>query len=154
MALVSTPQSLLSNSGQQLRPMILQVRLHIVVATQYAHYEDATLGRIRLGKQAPVLQHLKAESWRGAVQSNDINWPLQSGHQQRADLQCARENRFVWQPFPKQDRHIHIAQGVRGSFGNGAEQVHRRQVIPTRQSIRHASRNIILVDHDRPALSL
>lgn len=75
--------------------MILQVRSHVVIATQDAHDKDTALNRIRLDKQNAVLQHLETKSQWGAIQGDDINWLLQSDFEHGADFRCVRENRLV-----------------------------------------------------------
>ena len=135
MTLVSTPQSSLLNAGQYLLLMIVQVRLQVVVLTQSAHEEDAARGRIRLSKQAPMLQYLEAEGWRCSIQRDDVNWPAQRAFQQRADFQGLGEHHLIRQPFPKQHSDIHITQCMRRSSGDGTEQVNSSQVTPARQDV-------------------
>lgn len=121
MTVVSTSQSLLPDAGQQSGLMVLQVWLHVVVAPQGAHDEEAATRRIRFSEKLPVLQHLKADGRRRSVQSNHVNLPPQRSLQKHADLDGPCKHRLVSQPLAEQHGDIDIARGMRGTFGHGAE---------------------------------
>ncbi len=103
--------------------MIVQVRLGVIVLVQSPHDKEAARSAVVFQKQTSALEHLKAQSWRGAVQSDNVYGPAQSFFQDCADLERVGKDGLWRQPFPEQHGHIYIAQSVSLILGYGAEQV-------------------------------
>ena len=73
MTLVSTSQPLLPNSGEQLSLVVVQVGLHVIVATQGLHHKHTALVGALLGDQAAMLEHLEAKHGGSSIQDHQIH---------------------------------------------------------------------------------
>ena len=95
MTLVSTSQPLLPNSGEQLSLVVVQVGLHVIVATQGLHHKHTAFIGALLGDQAAMLEHLEAKHGRSPIQGHQIHPSSQAILQQSPNLQTAREHRSI-----------------------------------------------------------
>ena len=133
MTLVSTSQPLLPNSGEQLSLVVVQVGLHVIVATQGLHHKHTALVGALLGNQAAMLEYLEAKRWRSPIQGHQIH-PSSQTVLQQAPISRLRANIAASDdPVAKENRDIKIAQSMCSSLGDRAKQVHGSQVFPARQ---------------------
>jgi hypothetical protein len=73
MTLVSTSQPLLPNSGEQLSLVVVQVSLHVIIATQGMHHEHTAFIGVLLGNQAAMLEYLEAKHGGSSIQDHQIH---------------------------------------------------------------------------------
>ena len=113
--------------------MIVQVWLNVIVPAQGVHDKEAALCAILFEEQASMLEYLKGQSGRGPVQGNQIHRLVEGVLEERADLQCAREQLFRRQRGLEEHRHIHVAQGMGLLPCGGAKEVGSHQIRPVLQ---------------------